>query len=162
MYQQWVDVSPVTVKKVQAIERGIRSGSAENGLFLSLKILKTPDHVLSENFYWFPDSTGNYPIIQNLGKCSITASANRKSKDEIGLDLSNGEGNPVAFFVRISAVDKKTRERILPVFYSDNYISMEPGGHRSLTLNGGAGVDLSGAEIQIEGWNVDSKIVQIE
>ena len=49
----------------------------------------------------------------------------------------------------------KTGERVLPVFYQDNYISLVPGETRTITLEADT-KELHGeaAQIQVDGWNV--------
>jgi hypothetical protein len=46
-------------------------------------------------------------------------------------------------------------ERVLPVYYSDNYISLVPGESRTITIEAAA-ADLKGEapRIVVDGWNV--------
>jgi hypothetical protein len=57
--------------------------------------------------------------------------------------------------MRISLIDRETKERVLPVFYSDNYLSLEPGRTKKISLEYPAGVDLSNKTVHLEGWNVE-------
>jgi hypothetical protein len=47
-------------------------------------------------------------------------------------------------------------ERVLPVFYSDNYISLAPGESRAVTVDA-ALADLKGDTplVVVDGWNID-------
>ncbi|HLF34147.1 MAG TPA: glycoside hydrolase family 2 TIM barrel-domain containing protein [Cyclobacteriaceae bacterium] len=161
-YQQLVDVSPASVKQVQSIGRGVNSRRAEHGLFLSLKLYKSENEVLSENLYWLPDSSGNYPMIRNMKKGTVEASAVKNGEGKIEVTLANDQHNPLAFFIRISMVDSEKNTRILPVFYSDNYVSIEPGDLKEVTIDYLPGTNISNVVIQIKGWNVDSKFIKIE
>jgi hypothetical protein len=51
---------------------------------------------------------------------------------------------------------KSSGERVLPVFYSDNYISLAPGEARTITVDA-ALADLKGDTplFVVDGWNVD-------
>jgi len=50
---------------------------------------------------------------------------------------------------------KGSGERVLPVYYSDNYISLAPNESRTITMEA-AIVDLKGegALVVVDGWNV--------
>jgi mannosylglycoprotein endo-beta-mannosidase len=47
-------------------------------------------------------------------------------------------------------------DRVLPVYYSDNYVSLAPGESRIITIQAAA-ADLIGEapRVVIDGWNVD-------
>ena len=161
-YMQWVDVSPTSIRKVQSIERGVKANSSENGLILSMKMYDQDRKVVGSNLYWLPDSTGNFPILQHMKKSDVQVKANRMRDGKIKVSFTNAEQNPIAFFIRISLIDPATGKRILPVFYSDNYISVEPGDNNSITIDPDQSVDTGNAKVEIEGWNVEKKIINIE
>jgi hypothetical protein len=48
---------------------------------------------------------------------------------------------------------KNSGERILPVYSSDNYISLVPGETRAVTIAAGT-ANSSDAEVMVDGWNV--------
>lgn len=72
-------------------------------------------------------------------------------KGKIAVTLTNAAGNPVAFFNRVTLLDAKTKTRILPVFYSDNYFSVLPGAEKTVTVEYENSNPLL---ISVEGWNV--------
>ena len=162
MYQQMADVDPASIKNCQSIGRGITSRSAKEGIFLVLKLLKSEDEVLSENLYWLPDSAGNYTFLQNLREVNIQAEATRTESGQIKLQLSNTADNLLAFFIRISLVNRNTGERILPVFYTDNYLSIEPGNEKTVFLDYSENINLNEALIRLEGWNVEGLSIPIK
>jgi ABC-type hemin transport system ATPase subunit len=49
-------------------------------------------------------------------------------------------------------------DRVLPAYYTDNYISLTPGESRRVTIEAAAS-DLKGEEplIQVDGWNIAVK-----
>jgi mannosylglycoprotein endo-beta-mannosidase len=74
--------------------------------------------------------------------------------------LTNPAGGPVAFFNRLSLFDPKTKKRLLPVFYDDNYVSILPGESKTLTLEYTPNKEVTPL-LSVEGWNVEEKLVQI-
>ena len=61
----------------------------------------------------------------------------------------------VALMAHLQLRRQHSGERVLPVFYSDNYISLVPGESRSVTIQADA-KDFSGEEalVVVDGWNV--------
>ncbi len=45
------------------------------------------------------------------------------------------KGNTVAFANRLRLLDSATGERVLPVFMSDNYVTLLPGQEREITVD---------------------------
>ena len=161
MYQQMADAEPASIKNCQPIGRGIVARSADKGVFLILKLLKSENEVLSENIYWLPDSSGNYPFLQQLKKAQIQAEATPTTHRQLTLQVVNPPDQSLAFFIRISLVNASNGNRILPVFYSDNYISIEGGEEKSIVLDYPENIDLDNAVIRLKGWNVEEMDVRI-
>lgn len=70
--------------------------------------------------------------------------------------ITNSKGNTLAFFNRIALVDSKTGERILPAFYSDNYISVAPGYSKTITVEYTSQDGVS-PKVEVLGWNTVKK-----
>lgn len=162
VYQQLADIDPATVMNCQVVRRGIDDRSAEKGIFLSLKLMASKDKVISENLYWLPDSTGNYTMLQNMPQANIRANALKSEEGKLIVNLSNGADNPIAFFMRLSLVNARTHERLLPVFYSDNYISIEPDEEKNIEIEFPENINLDESNVRIEGWNVKNRYIKIE
>jgi hypothetical protein len=103
--------------------------------FIKLK-LKKGGETLSENFYWRGLEDGNYQAIRTLPKVKLESETKIKregSKWLITTRLQNPSPHP-ALMVRLKVVRKKTGDRILPVLYSDNYVSLMPGEQRTIQM----------------------------
>ncbi len=160
---QWlVDLSPTSVQKFIPLKRAVDKLFAARGGFLDLRLLSAPGKIISENLYWLPDSSGVYSGLDEMGKANVVASAQELNDRRIEVTLENPAGGPLAFFNRISLIDSTTRERILPVFYSDNYISVLPGERKTIFINYRSGEDISDAMVCVSGWNVERRYVPIE
>ena len=67
-------------------------------------------------------------------------------------------GKAVAFFVHVRVLKEKNADDILPVIFSDNYISLAPGESRTIECiysNKDAGDGTP--HVLISGWNVNAK-----
>jgi len=161
-YQQLVDLEPSMVKLCDDIDRAIREARSGNGLFLSMKLVNEAHQTVSENLYWLPDTLGRYPIIEHLPRTTVQATARSEDSGAIRVDLVNKAEGPLAFFIRISLVDPDSKLRLLPVYYSDNYISLIPGTTKTITIECSAGVASENTLVHLEGWNVEGMYIEIE
>jgi P pilus assembly chaperone PapD len=70
-------------------------------------------------------------------------------------------GNAPALTIRLG-IQNTNGERLLPVFYSDNYFSLLPGEKKQIRLSYDAGLDGKEVSLFTEGWNVDRKYNKIK
>jgi hypothetical protein len=92
--------------------------------------------LLSDNFYWRGKEEGNYQSLLQLPKTKLTATTTAtKSGQEWHLTttLKNDTQTP-ALMVRLKVEGAKSAERILPVFFSDNYVFLMPGEEKIITM----------------------------
>ena len=160
--QQFFEVGPTLAKSYLPIGHEVNAMRKKEGCFLSLRLLDTAQQVVSDNFYWLPDSVGNYSGLQRMAAAALSVDAKRlrsQSDATIRVTLHNPAGGPVAFFTRLSLIDPATHKRILPTFYSDNYISIPPGESRTVTLEWTPHQQVGASRqdkplLSVEGWNV--------
>ena len=96
--------------------------------------LKRGGDVISENFYWRGVQEGDYRALRDLPKAALHASTSVERQGDhwrLTTELYNGSKTP-ALMVRLKAVREQSGDRILPVLYSDNYISLMPGERRTI------------------------------
>lgn len=149
--QVFTYVEPSSVKPILSVKELMYKLGKDKGVFLSLQLLDEKKHVIGDNFYWWPDSAGNYSGLQSMAPAALKIKATQAGKGKIEVTLTNPVNNPVAFFNRVTLLDAKKKERVLPVFYSDNYISVVPGGEKKIMVEYDASIT---PLITVEGWNV--------
>jgi hypothetical protein len=84
----------------------------------------------------------------------ITDTDHSGSRHGLTARLRN-RGSSVAAMVRVSLLDAKSDDRVLPTLYSDNYLWLLPGESRSLTASWPA--EAPGGtrpKLRVEGYNV--------
>jgi len=88
------------------------------------------------NWYTTPESVyADYTALQGIPKTTIKLSHTEKARTDSTthtVTITN-TGKTVAFFVHLRALKGKTGDDILPVIFSDNYVSLAPGETRVLT-----------------------------
>lgn len=150
-----VEINPSTAKKYFPLKGNLRRLGSDKGVFLSLRLLDLDQNVISNNFYWLPNAAGNYTGLNELAQAKVQVEAKQIGAGKVEVTLSNPATNTVAFFNRVSLVDPKTDERILPAFYSDNYISVPPGEKQTITIEYTPADGAATPVITVEGWNVE-------
>ncbi|MBS1855701.1 MAG: discoidin domain-containing protein [Acidobacteria bacterium] len=124
--------------------------------FIRLKLTRGAETV-SENFYWHGTQTGDYRALRTLGKAAVkTATRTERSNGEwiLTTELENTSTTP-ALMTRVKVVRQKSGDRILPAIYSDNYVALMPGEHRTIrTVVENADTRGESPRIVLEGFNV--------
>lgn len=148
-------------KKLFPINAFVKGLNKTGGVFISLKLFSEQKQLLSENLYWLPGVDGNYTALQQMKKAHLKISAKKINDKQVAVNLINDAGSPVAFFNRIALINSKSGERILPAFFSDNYLSVLPGESKMVVIDF-TDKDVSASkQIQVYGWNVDEQIIGI-
>ena len=160
--QVYEEIGPSAVRKYVGIGKQIDQLRQDEGVFLSLRLLDDKRQPISENFYWLPDAAGQYSGLQHMATAALKVEAKQAGPGKIAVTLTNATGNPVAFFNRIALIDPSTKKRILPAFYSDNYISVVPGASKTVMLDYTPSPKSPVPVVSVKGWNVEETSVPVK
>jgi mannosylglycoprotein endo-beta-mannosidase len=156
-----VEINPSSSKRYLPINGLVKQLGKQQGMFLSLQLQDLNKRVISNNFYWLPDAKGEYSGLQRMAKTTVGVTAKQTTSGKIAVTLTNPANAPVAFFNRLALVNPKTQKRILPVFYSDNYVSVLPGESKTVTLDYTPSPEVPAPVVSLEGWNVAKQLVPV-
>jgi len=159
--QVFSEIEPTRSKKYLSVQSMLGRLVKEKGGFLYLSLLDENKKLLSDNLYWLPDATGNYSGLQEMKKAAVLITAKKTGEGKIEVTIQNPKDNPVAFFNRLSMVNKTSKQRILPAFYSDNYISVLPGQEKTIGIDY-TPVPGENVEVELYGWNVERQYIGIK
>jgi exo-1,4-beta-D-glucosaminidase len=153
-----------------------------NGLtttyFIRLQLKNSANQVVSNNLYWYstsPDVLGksgnwystsvrSYANLTGLNSLasnsSVTASVSRtvaSGQETVTITLNNTSATNIAFFTRAEVTAGNNGLEVLPVTYTDNYVSLFPGESITITAKY-VTADLGGQApyLRIRGYNVPS------
>ena len=151
------DVAGSSVVKVAQIEVG---ATVTPVYFVKLDLNDKDGKLLSTNFYWQSLVEDDFTGLKELPTAMVGVGAVSRvvgDRSMVTLTLRN-EGAAVALMTHLQLHRKTSGKRVLPVFYSDNYLSLVPGESRVVTVEF-ATKDLQGerALIEVDGFNVDVK-----
>jgi mannosylglycoprotein endo-beta-mannosidase len=130
--------------------------------FVKLELSDASGQLLSSNFYWQHVAQDQFEGLMNLPIVMLDAEASTRAEGDktvVTVTLHNGK-NHVALLSHLQLHQKQSGRRVLPVFYSDNYISLVPGESSTVAIEA-ATKDLQGDSplIELDGYNVDVKPV---
>ncbi len=130
--------------------------------FIKLDLTDANGNLLSTNFYWQHVAQDQLDGLMKLPRVVLDAEASSRTEGDKTLftvTLHNNTNN-IALLSHLQLHQKKSGRRVLPVFYSDNYISLVPGESSTVTIEA-ATKDLQGDQplVEVDGFNVDVKPV---
>lgn len=131
-------------------------------LLVRIEMSDASGRMVAENFYWRGKDEAAYRALNDLQAVALTASAaaTRDDGDDrvVTVTLANKTAVP-ALSAKLTLVDAHGT-RVLPAFYSDNYVALLPGEERRLEVRyprtGGQATGLT-----LRGWNVAAGDVAI-
>jgi len=153
----------VLANKVSVQHKIKSQGIKDEVYFLRLKLLDKENKLKDQNFYWLSQPGKSYEKLNDLKQTTVQAEFKTNAKGEKVAVISN-PGSETAFFIRLKIADEKSGELALPVFFSDNYITLLPGENREITMNlkllpeNDKPEDL---QLSLEGWNIQPGSVKI-
>jgi hypothetical protein len=127
--------------------------------FVKLALFDSEKRLLSENFYWraTPKQQDDFRALNTLPVVALDVQAGKQEKDgKCLLDVvAKNPSKSIALMAHLQLRKARSGQRVLPVFYSDNYLSLLPGESKALTVEAAAD-DLGGEEplLAVDGWNV--------
>jgi hypothetical protein len=135
---------------------------AETLVLVKLSLQDSRGAALSDNVYWQARDQAGYQRLNSLSPqaVAIRAQAERAGDGErIEVTLAN-RGNAPVLNAKVTMLDAKGA-RVLPVYYSDNYLALMPGEVRHIEARcppDGARC----ARVALRGWDVEPRQVAVK
>ncbi len=114
------------------------------------------------NWYYHTPSKqyADFTALNKLPKVEVVSRLTKVKSESVttfSVELKNNT-NKIAFFINPQLVDSQTREVILPVLWSDNYISLLPHEAKTLTaiINNNILTNII-PQLIVEGYNLTNK-----
>ncbi len=126
--------------------------------FVKLELIGADGRLLSTNFYWQNVAQDDFTDLVKLPKTGLEISgATHEESDRTRMTVTlHNASQAIALMTHLQLRKKDSRERVLPVFYSDNYLSLVPGESRTVTIET-ATRNLAGEQplLFVDGFNVE-------
>ncbi len=151
-----IDAAANAVTPGRTLDLGLTAGEAA---VVRLDLTAADGVVLSRNLYWIgQDDAGERRLSEMAAQpVSLAAKAGKAANGEgvVTVALANA-GSAPTLNAKLTLVDAKGN-RILPAYYSDNYVSLLPGETRTVEIRFPAG-KAKGAKVALRGWNVKPRV----
>ncbi|WP_186058305.1 glycoside hydrolase family 2 protein [Burkholderia gladioli] len=154
-------VAPTSYQVVANL-RTLIAGAASSVCLVALILRDAGGTTLAENLYWYEKSgaDSSYVTLDTITPAAVSIQASSDEPDEtstrITVEVAN-IGGSIALMTHLQLFDRASGERILPAFYSDNYLNLLPGARRRVVIDvpHAKGRPISSAALRVDGWKLD-------
>jgi hypothetical protein len=158
-------VSVAGVDTSAPLDLGIRPLLARHGVMIvKLSLRDGAGAPISENVYWPSIQPEGQRALDQLAHVPVALHASRR-KDGAGqrLDITLTNASAVPLLNAKLTLFTASGERVLPVYYSDNYVSLMPGESKTLSAGFEAGAGAQGPlKLSLRAWNSPETSVAVE
>ncbi|BBJ99709.1 hypothetical protein Xcc3_10170 [Xanthomonas campestris pv. campestris] len=151
--EQAVDAAAVAVSAPVLQLTPLLANAKDLG-FVRLQLLERDGTVRSRNFYWVARDAAAMRCLDALAPVPLELTTQLQAGDAPVLSATvRNPSQHVALGAKLTLVDAQG-QRILPAYYSDNYLNLAPGESRTVEIRGPAEASLRAARVQLRGWNL--------
>jgi len=133
-------------------------------VLVSLELRDAQGALVSQNLYWLGAKPASYRELNKLAPTTLKAtatSASAKDMLKVTVQLTN-PASVASLENKLTLLDARDHTRILPAYYSDNYISLLPGETRTIEIEYPAAAASGPAEIALRGWNAVAQLIAVK
>jgi hypothetical protein len=133
-----------------------------HAVLVKLDVTDASGKPITDNFYWWAKQESTLQELGKLGEANLTttASAGVAGDERVVTVKIKNDGAVPAVLVKLTLTNAASGERILPAYYSENYVSLLPGEERAITVQFPAGSDKP--SIGLRGWNLASSSIAVK
>jgi Exo-beta-D-glucosaminidase Ig-fold domain/Glycosyl hydrolases family 2/Glycosyl hydrolases family 2, sugar binding domain/Concanavalin A-like lectin/glucanases superfamily/Glycosyl hydrolases family 2, TIM barrel domain len=134
-------------------------------VLVRLELRDPAGKLLADNFYWQGRDPAAYRKLNELPSGALAVAAKQGittpgADATIVVSLANRGAHPL-FAAKLTLVDANG-SRILPAYYTDNYLSLLPGETREVTIAMSESAFARVARLELRGWNVNGESLPID
>lgn len=137
---------------------------AQGMVLVALDLRDASDAIVSQNLYWLGAKPSSYRELNRLAPVSLKASTSTTTVGNlvrVTIHLTNS-AMVASLENKLTLVNANDKARILPAYYSDNYISLLPGETRIVEVEYPSSAAHGPPAIALRGWNAVSQIVPVK
>ena len=130
--------------------------------FIKMELFDSKGSLISDNFTWrsFSKEPVNFSPLDSMPVVKLSTKASTRYEDGkmiMDVTLRNPSKN-VALMTHLQLHRANSKDRVLPVYYSDNYVSLIPGEKKVVTIEVSE-ADMKGEKplVLVDGWNISVK-----
>jgi len=137
--------------------------SPETVVFVSLELRNSAGEIVSRNFYWLGADNASYRRLNRLPGAALSAMAkSTRNGDAIHIRVQlHNTGAAASLATKLTLLNTADGSRILPAYYSDNYVSLLPGETREIEIEYPAKSANGPAQVALRGWNLAKQLIPV-
>jgi hypothetical protein len=132
-------------------------------VLVKLELRDAGGEVVSQNLYWLAAESSSYRELGRLPPAEVSASADSARTGDtfhVQIRLQNN-GGTVALENKLTLLNENGGSRILPVYFSDNYVSLLPGETREIEAEYPSSAGKGPTQVAIRGWNLAPQVIHV-
>jgi len=132
-------------------------------VLVKLELHDATGQLLSDNLYWLGAESAAYRQLNRLPEANLATSATWRrdgNTNHVHVQLQN-KGTAAALANKLTLVNASDKLRILPAYYSDNYVSLLPGETREVEIEYPAQAAKGEPQVNLRGWNLTPAVVPL-
>jgi Glycosyl hydrolase 2 galactose-binding domain-like/Exo-beta-D-glucosaminidase Ig-fold domain/Glycosyl hydrolases family 2/Glycosyl hydrolases family 2, TIM barrel domain len=132
-------------------------------VLVKLELHNSSGELLSGNFYWLGADSESYRSLNLLPAASLQATAksiHSPGNIHVQVELHN-TGTAASIENKLTLLNAADGSRILPAYFTDNYVSLLPGETRTIEIDYPPDSAHGAAQLAIRGWNLASQTIPI-
>jgi hypothetical protein len=143
-------------------EQNLSKLAAGHTVLVVLKVSDEAGAPVSDNFYWWSAEEASLRELNSLpdANLDVSATAGAAGSERQATVKIRNTGDAPALMIKLILKDAASGHRILPAYYSENYVSLLPGEERVITVNFPAGSPAPA--IGLRGWNLAAENVAVQ
>jgi len=118
---------------------------------------------VSDNFYWMGGTSADYRKLNRLGEAQMKTTvrtAVEGDEERVKIVLEN-DGSTAAIELKLTLLEADEKTRVLPAYYSDNYVSLLPGEKKEVLIECSKAAAKDGISIALRGWNLEQRVMKV-
>jgi Exo-beta-D-glucosaminidase Ig-fold domain len=132
-------------------------------VLVNLELHNSSGEIVSRNFYWLGADSASYRRLNRLPAASLSATATSiRAGDSIKIKVElRNAGTTASLANKLTLRNAADGSRILPAYYTDNYVSLLPEESREIEIEYPAKSANGPAQVALRGWNLTPKVVPV-
>ncbi len=142
---------------------GTDSPTPASPVLVRLNLLDGNRKQISTNIYWLANKDEDMRAINSLPQANIAShtTAGADGQEQVVTVALRNQGTQAALELKLTLEDAQTHTRILPAYYSDNYISLLPGESEMVEIRYPPAAAHGTPALGLRGYNLRQTILQI-
>ncbi len=136
---------------------------ADTVVLVKLELRDGAGRLLSENLYWLGAKSASYRRLNRIPAASLSASASSTrdgSSTRVRVQVKN-TGSVAALATKLTLLTAPEGTRVLPAYWSDNYVSLLPGESKVVDVEYSTAASSEAVQVGLRGWNTPSQTIAV-